>query len=47
MKLLKYFFGIVFIGIIVAFAFFAMIDVPVETQNIQINVSPESLSNGS
>jgi len=47
MKLLKYLFGILFIGLIATFVFFAIIDVPVKTQNIQVTVSPESISNDS
>lgn len=47
MTLLKYFFGMVFIGLIAAFAFFAIIDVPVKTQSIQVSVSSESLNDGS
>lgn len=47
MKLLKYLFGILFIGLIVVFAFFAIIDVPVKTQSIQVTVTPESISNDS
>jgi|AP82_1055514.scaffolds.fasta_scaffold741395_2 hypothetical protein len=44
MKFLKYAFGALFIVLIAGFAFFAMIDVPVDQQEIRLEVAPESLA---
>tara|TARA_B100000780_G_scaffold277505_1_gene248350 strand:- start:1711 stop:1842 length:132 start_codon:yes stop_codon:yes gene_type:complete len=42
MKLLKYVFGIVIIALIIAFAFFAIIDVPVQQEDVRVPVQIES-----
>jgi len=43
MKLLKYIFGIIIVGLIAAFAFFAVIDVPVQQEEVRVQIQNESL----
>tara|TARA_R100001143_G_scaffold58401_1_gene56253 strand:+ start:322 stop:453 length:132 start_codon:yes stop_codon:yes gene_type:complete len=43
MKLLKYVFGIAILAVIAAFAFFAVIDVPVQQEEVRVQIQSESL----
>ena len=43
MKLLKYVFGIAALVVIAAFAFFAVIDVPVQQEELRVPIQSESL----
>jgi hypothetical protein len=43
MKLLKYVFGITILAVIAVFAFFAVIDVPVQQEEVRVPIQSESL----